>query len=163
MGHNPTGGVLPMERRKELYRICQAFDVIIIEDDPYWYLQYPSAATSEAKSRGLPEPEPAVANQGKSSGYEFIDSLVPSFLSIDVDGRVVRLDTFSKTVAPGCRLGWITAQPAFIERYARYVSPSPTPTPTFPLPILNTSKSGTNNPPASPRLPPSSPPASSKA
>lgn len=122
MGHNPTGGVLPMERRKELYRICQIFDVVIIEDDPYWYLQYPSAAGAEARSRGLPEPAPApVANQGKSSGYEFIDSLVPSFLSLDVDGRVVRLDTFSKTVAPGCRLGWITAQPSFIERFARYV------------------------------------------
>jgi DNA-binding transcriptional MocR family regulator len=54
-----------------------------------------------------------------SYGYPFLDSLAPSFLSIDVDGRVVRLDTFSKTIAPGCRLGWITAQPAIIERYVR--------------------------------------------
>lgn len=56
---------------------------------------------------------------GKSSGYEFLDSLVPSYLSLDTDGRVVRLDTFSKTIAPGCRLGWITAQPAVIERLTR--------------------------------------------
>lgn len=40
-------------------------------------------------------------------------------MSLDVDGRVVRLDTFSKTIAPGCRLGWITAQPAIIERLTR--------------------------------------------
>ncbi|KAL9018904.1 MAG: hypothetical protein Q9185_003816 [Variospora sp. 1 TL-2023] len=33
----------------------------------------------------------------------------------DIDGRLVRLDTFSKTVPPGCRLGWITAQPALCE------------------------------------------------
>lgn len=32
---------------------------------------------------------------------------------------MVRLDTFSKTVAPGCRVGWITAQPAIIERLLR--------------------------------------------
>lgn len=43
---------------------------------------------------------------------------------MDIDGRVVRLDTFSKTIAPGCRLGWITAQPAFIERLARITETS---------------------------------------
>lgn len=46
-----------------------------------------------------------------SSGYPFLDSLVPSFLSMDTDGRVIRLDTFSKILVPGCRVGWITAQP----------------------------------------------------
>lgn len=45
--------------------------------------------------------------------------MTPSFLTIDVSGRVIRLDTFSKTIAPGCRLGWITAQPEFIERITR--------------------------------------------
>ena len=60
----------------------------------------------------------------KSSGYNFLDSLVPSYLSMDVDGRVVRLDTFSKTIAPGCRLGWITAQPAIIERLTRITESS---------------------------------------
>ncbi len=126
MGHNPTGIVLSLERRKQLYAICSRFDVIISEDDPYWYLQFPSAAVNEAASRGLAAPkEPLVpptintAAGDRSSGYEFLDSLVPSFLRIDVDGRVVRLDTFSKTVAPGCRLGWITAQPALIERFNR--------------------------------------------
>lgn len=36
----------------------------------------------------------------------------------------MRLDTFSKTIAPGCRLGWITAQPALIERYLRITETS---------------------------------------
>ncbi|KAI1647217.1 PLP-dependent transferase [Daldinia loculata] len=120
MGHNPTSGVLSLERRRELYSICSKYDVIIIEDDPYWYLQYPSAAVEEAKARGLPIPEPKVANTlERKSGYEYLDSLAPSFLSIDIDGRVVRLDTFSKTVAPGCRMGWITSSPAICERILR--------------------------------------------
>lgn len=34
--------------------------------------------------------------------------LMPSFLSLDLDGRVVRLDSFSKFIAPGSRCGWIT-------------------------------------------------------
>lgn len=106
--------------------MCQKYDIIIIEDDPYWYLQYPSAVASErartgdqlVEGPGL-EPEPSQVEGQVSSGYEFLDSLVPSYLSVDVDGRVIRLDTFSKTIAPGCRLGWITAQPAFIERILR--------------------------------------------
>lgn len=67
------------------------------------------------------EPRP---QEWKSSGYPFLDSLVPSYVSVDTDGRVVRLDTFSKTVAPGCRLGWITAQPALIERIFRITETS---------------------------------------
>lgn len=125
MGHNPTGIVLSLERRKEIYAVCSRYDIVIIEDDPYWYLQFPSAGAGEALSRGLPVPEPKpLPRPAKSSGFDYLDSLTPSFLSVDVDGRVVRLDTFSKTVAPGCRLGWITAQPALVERYLRIAETS---------------------------------------
>ncbi|KAL2062719.1 hypothetical protein VTL71DRAFT_5791 [Oculimacula yallundae] len=120
IGQNPTSGTLSVQRRKELYALCSKYDVIIIEDDPYWYLQFPSAAGREAEMRNLPVPAPQPIYQfAKKSGYPFIDSLVPSYLNVDYDGRVVRLDTFSKTVAPGCRVGWITAQPAIIERILR--------------------------------------------
>lgn len=116
MGHNPTSGVLSLERRKAIYELCCKYDIIIVEDDPYWYMQFPTAAADEARSRNLPAPmSKPQQTPVKSSGYEFLDSLMPSYLSIDVEGRVIRLDTFSKTIAPGCRLGWITAQPRFIE------------------------------------------------
>lgn len=147
MGHNPTGILLSLERRKQLYAVCSQFDVLIIEDDPYWYLQFPSAAIEEAKSRNRAPVADAFSPEAgynwnktppsstgadsdsapsgpKKSGYAFLDSLVPSYLQIDTDGRVIRLDTFSKTVAPGCRLGWITAQPAIIERYTRVTEAS---------------------------------------
>ncbi|KAB8303631.1 hypothetical protein EYC80_005027 [Monilinia laxa] len=120
IGQNPTSGTVSIQRRKELYAICSKYDVVIIEDDPYWYLQFPSAAglQAEARSEPLPEPEP-IHTFKNSTGYPYLDSLVPSYLNLDPDGRVIRLDTFSKTVAPGCRLGWITAQPAIIERILR--------------------------------------------
>lgn len=127
MGHNPTGLLLSVERRKALYAVASKFDVLIVEDEPYWYLQYPSASVEEAKSRNMPPVADALSaphRPAKSSGYPFLDSLVPSFLSIDTDGRVIRLDTFSKTVAPGCRLGYVTAQPALIERFVRIAETS---------------------------------------
>jgi hypothetical protein len=51
----------------------------------------------------------AAAPPPPSNHDEFIKSLVPSFLSIDVDGRVCRLESFSKVIAPGSRVGWIVA------------------------------------------------------
>ena len=134
MGQNPTSGLLSLARRKEIYAVCQKYDILIIEDDPYWYLQYPSANVMSLRARG----KPVSTNypiQGQShnynadkprstSGHPFLDSLVPSYLHVDTDGRVIRLDTFSKTVAPGCRLGWITAQPMFIEKILRITETS---------------------------------------
>ena len=119
VGQNPTGVTIPVSRRREIYRLCRVHDIIIIEDDPYWYLQYPSAMKPENPLAQLQDLVPKA-----KSGFQFLDSLIPSYLSIDADGRVVRLDTFSKTVAPGCRLGWITAQPAIIERILRITETS---------------------------------------
>lgn len=98
-----------MERRKEIYKLCQKYDIMIIEDDPYWYLQYPSAIAANIASGKTTKPAdmPHDASK-KSSGFDFLDSLVPSYLAVDIDGRVVRLDTFSKTIAPGCRMGWVS-------------------------------------------------------
>jgi len=56
---------------------------------------------------------------GKDEEREFLDSLVPSYVKFDYQGRVVRLDTFSKTIAPGSRLGWYTCSPMFQERLER--------------------------------------------
>ncbi|GAB4818408.1 hypothetical protein N2152v2_005454 [Parachlorella kessleri] len=96
VGQNPTGAVTPLERRKEIYLICREFGILIIEDDPYFFLQYPQGP---AKVPGIPHATEA-----------------GSYLSLDTDGRVVRLDSFSKFFSPGLRLGWAAAQPALIER-----------------------------------------------
>merc|ERR1712146_324556 len=40
-----------------------------------------------------------------------------SFLSMDVDGRVVRLDSVSKFLAPGFRLGFVTCSKAMLAKW----------------------------------------------
>jgi aromatic amino acid aminotransferase I / 2-aminoadipate transaminase len=49
---------------------------------------------------------------------------LPSILSMDVDGRVIRLDTFSKTLAPGFRLGWYTSHRFFQKHLERLTDDS---------------------------------------
>ncbi|KAK9775720.1 putative Aminotransferase class I/classII domain-containing protein [Seiridium cardinale] len=108
-GQNPTGATQGVQRRKDVYAVCQKHDMIIIEDEPYYFLQmqkYTGADTPDV-------PPPANVE-------EFLGGLIPSLLSIDVDGRVMRHDSFSKVVVPGSRMGWITASEQIIERYIRH-------------------------------------------
>jgi kynurenine/2-aminoadipate aminotransferase len=91
-GQNPTGTVLPAARKEEVYYICKQFGILILEDDPYWYLQF-----------GISGEVPGLA-------------LGTSYLSLDTDGRVIRLDSFSKFLSPGLRLGWVTAHPHLIDK-----------------------------------------------
>ena len=39
-GGNPTGAGLTLDRKKEIYKIAQDYNLIIMEDDPYFYLQF---------------------------------------------------------------------------------------------------------------------------
>ncbi|KAI8352132.1 pyridoxal phosphate-dependent transferase [Choanephora cucurbitarum] len=84
-GGNPTGATATLERKQAVYAICQRFNVLIIEDDAYYYLQFQSPR-------------------------------IPSYLSLDQDGRVLRCDSMSKILSAGLRLGWITGPAPLLER-----------------------------------------------
>lgn len=108
-GQNPTGATQSAERRLAIYKIAQKHDVYIIEDEPYYFLQMQPYTGADAPS--VPPPENNAA---------FLKALVPTMLSMDVDGRVMRMDSFSKVIAPGTRVGWITASEQIVERFIRH-------------------------------------------
>lgn len=37
---NPCGTTMGETRRREIYAIAQEFDLMILEDDPYYFIQY---------------------------------------------------------------------------------------------------------------------------
>ncbi|KAJ1818881.1 hypothetical protein LPJ60_004083 [Coemansia sp. RSA 2675] len=96
---NPTGATMSMQRKQAIYAVAKKHDLVIIEDDPYYYLQFgdyrPADETADPEDR--------------YSDLPGVTGLIPSLLSMDTDGRVIRLDSFSKILAPGLRCGWITA------------------------------------------------------
>ncbi|KAJ2825225.1 hypothetical protein IWW50_002949 [Coemansia erecta] len=103
-GQNPTGATMSLARRKAIYAVAQKHDLVIIEDDPYHFLQL---GPHEPPSTPLPAPLGAA---------RACEPLVPSLLSLDTDGRVIRLDSFSKILAPNLRCGWITAPTYMLDR-----------------------------------------------
>jgi DNA-binding transcriptional MocR family regulator len=52
----------------------------------------------------------------RSLRYEGAD--LPTLKSLDTDGRVIHLGSFSKILAPGMRLGWVLAEPRLLSGLA---------------------------------------------
>ncbi|KAK0657352.1 pyridoxal phosphate-dependent transferase [Cercophora newfieldiana] len=108
-GQNPTGATQGTQRRRDIYAVACKHDLFILEDEPYYFLQMPPYTPSS--------PSPPSATESPES---FLHSLIPTLLSLDTEGRVLRMDSFSKVVIPGSRLGWVTASEQIIERYIRH-------------------------------------------
>jgi 2-aminoadipate transaminase len=93
--HNPAGVTLPKVRREKLVTMARQYGVPILEDDPYGELRFEGEHV-----------EPLVVlsarQNGQQSGY--------------FEGDVIYMSTFSKTLAPGLRLGWLVAPVEVIKK-----------------------------------------------
>jgi DNA-binding transcriptional MocR family regulator len=96
---NPAGCTLSLEKRKRLLELAGEYDFLIFEDDPYVELR-------------------------------FAGEQLPTMLSLDDGrGRVVYASSFSKTVCPGIRVGYLVGSQELIGGIRRlatqtYISPS---------------------------------------
>ena len=95
---NPSGRTLSMERRRRLAELAAERNLLVLEDDPYGLVRYDG------------EPLPSV--------FELADG----------GEHIAYCSSFSKTVAPGVRVGWYVLPPqlaAEIEALAvsTYISP----------------------------------------
>ena len=90
---NPSGVTMSLRRREHLVAMAEQYGTPIIEDDPYGQLRYegehlPSLYVIDARNREAGRP----------------------------GGNVIYLSTFSKTLAPGLRLGWVVAPVEVIQK-----------------------------------------------
>nr|XP_045615973.1 kynurenine/alpha-aminoadipate aminotransferase, mitochondrial-like [Procambarus clarkii] len=100
--NNPTGTTIDEASRREIYSIACEHDLIILEDDPYYFLHFCEHLFKRAFSAYYTSAT--------------LQKALPSFLELDIEGRVVRFDSFSKTVSAGLRIGYVTGPKPLIER-----------------------------------------------
>lgn len=112
-GQNPTGSTQSSERRKDIYALAEKHDLVIIEDDPYSYLNLDLSNSADLNGHT----KNPILDDSKSS---YRSSLPQSYLSLDTSGRVVRLDSTSKILCPGLRAGWVTASAQIIDKLVAY-------------------------------------------
>lgn len=86
---NPTGKVWSLERRQRLLELANKYHVVIFEDDPYGELKFDE------------------------------EEAPPSLASLDNNNLVLYTSTFSKTVVPALRIGWIVGPHQIIRIMAQ--------------------------------------------
>ena len=106
---NPAGTTIPEGRRHELVLLADKYGIPIIEDDPYGQLRY--------EGEHIPPLIVTDRENLRDPGY--------------LVGNVIYLSTFSKTLAPGLRLGWIVAPPEIISKLVQLKQAIDLHTPTF--------------------------------
>ena len=83
--HNPSATIMTLERRQELLRLAETYDVPIFEDECY-------------------------------SDLVWSGERPPALYALDKTGRVLFTGTFSKSIAPALRVGYLVAPWPFLSR-----------------------------------------------
>jgi 2-aminoadipate transaminase len=96
---NPGGTTLALERRLEVVHLSNKYGIPIVEDDPYGALRYAGDHVQPLVALDADYQHSAGLN---GHGY--------------MEGNVIYLGTFSKTLAPGLRLGWMVAPVEVIDQ-----------------------------------------------
>lgn len=122
-GHNPTGITQSTARKNAIYQIAERHNLLILEDDPYYFLRLNESSTSSDTSFPF------------SPLSQFRKSLPTSYLSLDKSGRVIRVESTSKILAPGLRCGWLTASRQIVDIFVNFAEVGPS-TPSGPSQVM---------------------------
>lgn len=94
---------MPLSKREELLQLARKHDALLICDDVYDFLRWPSRPGVEVKQ--------ATATLPRIVDLDILDDEqdATSF------GNCVSNGSFSKILGPGCRVGWAESIPRFIH------------------------------------------------
>jgi len=96
-GSNPTGATTSLTRRKEVLDLARKHNVLILEDDPYYFMYFGASPR------------------------------IPSYFMLEAQtgdrsvGRVLRFDSFSKILSAGIRTGFVTGPAPLLDAIDRHV------------------------------------------
>ncbi|KAF7546009.1 hypothetical protein G7Z17_g8739 [Cylindrodendrum hubeiense] len=102
---NPSGKIMSLCRREELVRLAREYDALVITDDVYDALSWPTDETASLESVGPLPPRIVDIDRALTGGSEW--------------GNSVSNGSFSKIIAPGMRVGWFEGTPKFVENMGK--------------------------------------------
>jgi len=97
-GCNPTGATTTLTRRKEVLELLREYNILILEDDPYYFVYFGTAPR------------------------------IPSYFMLEAQtgdrsvGRVLRFDSFSKILSAGTRTGFVTGPVALLDAIDKHTA-----------------------------------------
>ena len=78
-----------------------------------------SISRRQALLRWAEEQDATIIEDDYDSEFRFTGRPIPSLQSIDQSGRVIYMNTFSQTISPSMRVGFMVLPPRLLERYRR--------------------------------------------
>ncbi|KAI9690427.1 MAG: hypothetical protein M1822_009390 [Bathelium mastoideum] len=106
---NPSSRTTSLKRRQDLVRCAREFDALVVCDDVYDFLSFPTDGNNNEETRGGMDratlPRLVDLDRAMDGG--------PDRAGADAFGNVVSNGSFSKIGAPGLRCGWIEATEKF--------------------------------------------------
>lgn len=98
-GANPAGTTASTERKREILAIAREYGVLILEDDPYYFLTFEDLAEDAVQQKRTPSYF-ALEHEGSEQwGY----------------GYVMRFESFSKVLSAGMRLGYLMGPSTLVD------------------------------------------------
>ncbi|CAN9186845.1 unnamed protein product [Alternaria alternata] len=98
---NPSAKTMSLRRRQDLIRLARKYDALVVTDDVYDVLRWPTDKQSNLEDLGYVPPRLVDIDRVLEGGPK------------DEWGNAVSNGSFSKIIAPGVRVGWAEATPAF--------------------------------------------------
>lgn len=98
---NPSAKTMSLRRRQQLVRLAREFDALVVTDDVYDALRWPASQNESFSDLGPVPPRIVDIDRDLDDG------------PISEFGNAMSNGSFSKLIAPGCRVGWAEATPAF--------------------------------------------------
>ncbi|KAI9701011.1 MAG: hypothetical protein M1836_001679 [Candelina mexicana] len=108
---NPSSKTMSLLRRQQLVRLAREYDALIVTDDVYDMLQWPTSPSSTASN-------PSTLDKAVEPRIVDVDRTLEGGTErqgADGFGNAMSNGSFSKIVAPGVRTGWAESTPKFIE------------------------------------------------
>ncbi|KAF4125371.1 Aspartate/methionine/tyrosine aminotransferase [Geosmithia morbida] len=105
---NPSGKTMSLRRREGLVRLARKYDALVISDDVYDFLQWPTAPGAKLPPASDAPPEmrlPRLCDIDRAMDGADLKGF----------GNTISNGSFSKIAGPGVRTGWAEAFPALIE------------------------------------------------
>lgn len=98
-GGNPAGTTASTERKREILGIAREYGILILEDDPYYFLTFDEANHSATPPQRIVSYFELEREGAERYGY----------------GYVLRFESFSKILSAGMRLGYMMGPPVLIN------------------------------------------------
>lgn len=99
---NPSAKTLSLGRRQQLLRLAREFHALVVTDDVYDVLRWPAEEGADVSKLEKVPPRIVDLDRDLDGGLK------------DEWGNAMSNGSFSKLIAPGCRVGWAESTPSFV-------------------------------------------------